>query len=132
MDSSMRDRVGGDVDREAQRGRTLLGRVVVDPGILDAVPDVAVEGVEHEQAASLDHSEYPRGASIVLVDLGRARGKGARVAEDRVVEGKLGEGSLGVEPLHQLAEGLVHSEIVIGPEEPARIQVAPGGAVYCL
>ena len=48
------------------------------------------------------------------------------------MNGELDERSFGIDAAHQLAEGLVHSEIVVRPEESSLIEIPPEGPRFFL
>ena len=59
----------------------------------------------------------------MLVDLGRSVRKRVRIVEEGMRERQLDEGGFGIDAAHELAERLVHSEIVVRPEKAALVQV---------
>ena len=71
----MRQRVEDDVDAHIERGLALGRRVVVDVGVLPAVAQVRVVGVEDDHPALVEDGVTARRAAVVLVDFREAAGE---------------------------------------------------------
>ena len=99
--------------------------IAVDVGVFPAVAEVGLVCVEDQEALPAEEAQGLGPPAVVLVDLRQAAGQVEVAAEQVVVRGQLDELPRGEDLADLPAEGLVHAVVVVGVEEPARLEVAP-------
>src|SRR5262249_50867457 len=113
-----------DVQTHAQRRITLLGGIVMDFFVLEAVPEVAIVGKEYRQPPVVDNPECLGGAPVMFMNLRQSLGEFVKPVKNRMGEGQLDQLVLGEHLLHFPPERGGDAEVVVHPQEPARDQVA--------
>src|SRR5689334_1774656 len=113
-----------DVQSHAQRGFTLVGRIVMDFLVLEAIAQVAIVRIEYNQPSIVNNREGPRRAAVVLVDLRQTARHLVKLMKNRVRERQLDDRIVGEYALHLAPERRVDAEVVVHPQKSPARQIA--------
>src|SRR5215831_13686540 len=123
LDGSVRQDVGDDIETHAKRLLALLGRIRMDSFILETVPQIRIESIQHHEPPFVEQAESARGTAVVLVNFRQTSGEVVLLVKDRMRKGQLDQVLVGKDAVHLAAEGGVDAVVVVTPKEAAAREI---------